>query len=82
MYSPASFLIRSGWMALLLGGGVAGAGFAAPRLALVAEKVPPVVADRQDAQIADRVHLDGWVGGRILANEANRLARLDPDRLL
>ena len=30
----------------------------------------------------DRVHLTGWIGTRIEANEANRLAKLDPARLL
>jgi len=82
MPTLTSFLFRPGRAALLFGWGLSVAGAAAPRLQLVAEKVPPVVGDRQEAQIADRVHLEGWVGGRILANEANRLARLDPDRLL
>ena len=30
----------------------------------------------------DRVQLTGWIGTRIQANEANRLAKLDPNRLL
>ena len=30
----------------------------------------------------DRVHLTGWIGMRIEANEANRLVKLDPARLL
>ena len=46
------------------------------------DKVPPAVADRQDFQIPDRVHLTGWVGSRIEVNEANRLVMLDPARLL
>jgi uncharacterized protein len=41
-----------------------------------------VVADRQDAQIPDRVHLNGWVGTRVAVNESNRLAQMDVDRLL
>jgi hypothetical protein len=46
------------------------------------DKVTPVVLDRQDFQIPDRVRLTGWVGMRIDANEANRLVKLDPARLL
>jgi len=46
------------------------------------DKVTPVVPDRQDFQTPDRVRLNGWVGMRIEANEANRLVKLDPARLL
>ena len=46
------------------------------------DKVAPVVPDRQDFQTPDRVRLTGWVGMRIEANEANRLVKLDPARLL
>lgn len=49
---------------------------------LVPEKVKPVVEDRQDFQTPDRVHLKGWIGTRVEANEGNRLVKLDPDRLL
>lgn len=49
---------------------------------LVPEKVKPVIEDRQDFQTPDRVRLKGWIGTRIEANEGNRLATLDPDRLL
>ena len=49
---------------------------------LVSEKVVPRVADKQDCQIPDRVHLAGWIGSRVEANEANRLVKLDPARLL
>ena len=48
----------------------------------VPDKVTPAIADRQDFQMPDRVHLTGWVGMRIDANEANRLVKLDPARLL
>ena len=48
----------------------------------VADKVTCRVADRQDCQVPDRVQLSGWLGSRIAANEANRLAKLDADRLL
>jgi DUF1680 family protein len=48
----------------------------------VPDKVTPVVPDRQDFQTPDRVRLTGWVGMRIEANEANRLVKLDPARLL
>ena len=46
------------------------------------EKVPCAIVDRQDSQIPDRVRFTGWVGSRIEVNEANRLAKLDPARLL
>jgi len=46
------------------------------------DKVACVVADRQDFQIPDRVQLTGWLGTRIAANEGNRLALVDTDRLL
>ncbi len=46
------------------------------------EKVPPTVPDRQDFQIPDRIQFGGWVGTRVLGNEANRLVRIDPARLL
>jgi DUF1680 family protein len=48
----------------------------------VPDKVPPALVDRQDSQMPDRVHLTGWVGTRIQVNENNRLAKLDPARLL
>ena len=51
-------------------------------ISLLPDKVTPVVPDRQDFQIPDRLHLTGWVGMRIAANEANRLVKLDPARLL
>src|SRR5436190_3810079 len=51
-------------------------------ISLLPEKVVPVIIDRQDAQIADRVQLRGWVGMRMSVNESNRLAKLDTDRLL
>ncbi len=46
------------------------------------DKVRSAVADRQDMQVPDRTRLTGWVGTRLEANERNRLARLDPGRLL
>lgn len=48
----------------------------------VAEKVPCAVADKQDSQVPDRVQLKGWIGTRMAANEGNRLAKMDLDRLL
>lgn len=62
--------------------------FAAPLVApastitFVPEKVASAIADRQDCQSPNRVHLGGWVGTRIDANATNRLAKLDPARLL
>jgi len=49
---------------------------------LLPERVLPAVADRQQMQLPDRVRLDGWIGTRLRANETNRLAAIDPDRLL
>jgi uncharacterized protein len=46
------------------------------------DKIAPAVPDRQDFQTPDRLHLTGWVGMRVEANEANRLVKLDPARLL
>jgi hypothetical protein len=54
----------------------------AATISALPDKVTPVVPDRQDFQIPDRLHLTGWVGMRIEANEANRLVKLDPARLL
>jgi DUF1680 family protein len=56
--------------------------FGAAVIEVVPDKVQPAVADRQDFQLPQNVHLTGWVGSRITANEANRLAKLDPARLL
>jgi DUF1680 family protein len=50
--------------------------------ALVPEKVKPAIRDVQDFQTPDRVHPGGWLGTRIAANEANRLVKLDVERLL
>ncbi len=46
------------------------------------ETVVPVITDRQDFQVPDRTHLTGWLGQRIQFNEANRLVKLDAERLL
>lgn len=51
-------------------------------VSLVPEAITPRISDKQDFQIPDRVHLSGWVGSRIEVNEANRLVKLDPARLL
>ncbi len=53
-----------------------------PSVEVVPDKIQPVVPDRQDFQIPDRVKLGGWIGARMLANESNRLVTLDADRLL
>lgn len=45
-------------------------------------KIPAAVPDVQAFQVPDRVRLGGWVGARVAANEANRLVRIDTDRLL
>jgi DUF1680 family protein len=54
----------------------------AAQISVVPEKVIPAILDQQDFQVPDRVQLRGWVGQRILANEANRLVKLDATRLL
>ena len=46
------------------------------------DKIPCAIPDRQAFQMPDAVQLDGWLGSRIWASESNRLAQLDPDRLL
>jgi uncharacterized protein len=48
----------------------------------LADKVPCVVADRQDAQVPDRVHLTGMIGTRVENSAVNRLLAIDVDRLL
>ena len=55
---------------------------AAAAITPVPEKVACVIPDVQDSQIPDRVTLNGWIGTRIEANEGNRLAKIDTDRLL
>jgi uncharacterized protein len=56
------------------------ASFAA--IELVPYKVPAAVADVQDFQLPDRVALEGWIGSRVSANEANRMVKIDTNRLL
>src|SRR5664280_1049459 len=46
------------------------------------EKVTCMVADAQDFVQPDRTQLKRWIGTRIQASEANRLAKIDPERLL
>ena len=48
----------------------------------VADKVACAVTDRQAFTQPDQVRLSGWLGSRIEANEANRLVKIDVDRLL
>lgn len=50
--------------------------------ATVPDMVTCAIADRQDFQQPDRLHLTGWIGSRIDANEKNRLVKIDPNRLL
>lgn len=51
-------------------------------LVALPDRIPCAISDAQDAQIPDRVRLAGWLGSRIAANEANRLAIMDTARLL
>ncbi len=53
-----------------------------PAVSLLAEAIEPAVSDKQAFQTPDREHLTGWFGSRMKANEANRLEKLDPARLL
>jgi hypothetical protein len=46
------------------------------------DKVACTVPDRQAFQQPDQVHVASWLGTRIAANEVNRLAKIDPARLL
>jgi uncharacterized protein len=48
----------------------------------VPDKISCAVADRQAFTQPDQLRLTGWIGGRIEANEAGRLAKIDTDRLL
>ena len=57
-------------------------GHLAGTAATVPDKVTCAVADRQDYQQPDCVHLTGWIGSRIDANERGRLVKMDPVRLL
>jgi uncharacterized protein len=71
----------------LIFGAIVGAGLAGTTLfSAFAEplpyKIPAAVADAQDFQTPDRVHLDGWIGSRMAGSESNRLAKVDIDRLL
>ena len=69
--------VRSGSLVLALAGACCAAD-----IAPLPEKAACAVADKQDFQIPDRVQLTGWLGTRIAANEANRLVKIDTDRLL
>ena len=53
-----------------------------PAISLVPDAVSPAVRDKQEFQVPDSERLTGWIGERIAANEGNRLAKLDPARLL
>ena len=57
---------------------------AADPITPVPDKIPCAVRDVQDFQIPDRVQLSasGMIGSRIAKNEANRLVKIDTDRLL
>jgi uncharacterized protein len=48
----------------------------------VPDKVVCAVADRQSFTEPDQVHLTGWLGARIEANETNRLSKVDVNPLL
>ncbi len=54
----------------------------AAEISPIPDKVAVAVVDRQDCQVPDRTHLTGWVGQRIQLSEANRLLKLDAERLL
>lgn len=74
--------MKTSFFCLLLLCSIRTSATAAGAITLVPEQVACAVADRQDFQVPDRVHLTGWLGTRIAANEANRLVKIDPARLL
>ena len=51
-------------------------------IAPVPDKIVPAVHDRQQFFPPDQIQLEGWMGERVAANEANRLVKIDPARLL
>ena len=55
-----------------------------PHIIPLPDVVPNAIADRQDAQVPDRVRfdVDGMLGARIQANTINRLLEVPTDRLL
>ena len=61
---------------------VAAIGSLSAAITPVPDKVACAVTDRQAFTLPDQLHLTGWLGTRIDANEANRLAKLDVNRLL
>ena len=67
---------------LMLAFAAAAATSFAGQISIMADKLPVVVTDRQDAQIPDRVHLTGMIGSRIQNSAMNRLLPMDVDRLL
>ena len=60
----------------------AGLGSLSAAIMPVPDKISCAVADRQAFTQPDQVHLNGWLGSRVMANEANRLVKIDVDRLL
>jgi len=85
LYAVKTFARSSfcaGLVPALAGFGIAAAAARAADIVPLPDEVIAVMADHQKAQVPDRVHLGGWLGGRIEANETNRLAKLDTDRLL
>lgn len=73
---------HAGWLWPVVYAGFVALNAAGEGIVPLPDKVACAVADRQDFQVPDRVHLAGWVGQRIAANEANRLVKIDTDRLL
>ena len=45
-------------------------------------KVKPKIPDQQTLAEPDQVHLEGFLGRRVMANEKHRLLAVDEDRLL
>jgi len=73
---------RTWFVVGLLAGFQAVLGSLSAEMVPVPDRVPGVVADRQAFTQPDQVRLAGWLGMRIDANEANRLVKIDVDRLL
>jgi DUF1680 family protein len=53
-----------------------------PAITPIPDVIPAAAPDVQEAQVPDRVQLEGMIGARIDASTVNRLLEMDVDRLL
>ncbi len=61
---------------------VAASATAAPPVALSPFRVPAKMPDALNLLSPSAIHLEGWLGARVLANETNRLLHVDTEPLL